>query len=153
MRARWERGAGKLLSLVFQTGMICAQLCPPPHSQMPLACGFPKFPLAGQPAAGSALAPQLGSGEKQKKKKGGTGRCWRHQRARANTSWSQVWVGNEELTGQRAGFLLPVSVKRRVFFPPNRWALESCNKVYHSVWHRPLPSQRSVLTDCNQDIH
>lgn len=131
---------------------LCSAL---PSSSFPNASclWLPKVSLGWTAGCWLCPGPSAGIWGKAKKKRGGTGRCWRHQRARANTSWSQVWVGNEELTGQRAGFLLPVSVKRRVFFPPNRWALESCNKVYHSVWHRPLPSQRSVLTDCNQDIH
>lgn len=94
MKARWEKLAGKLLSLIFNTGVIRARFCPPSTSQM-LHVHVSQFTPAalGCTVAGSALGPTAGMWKNQKKRKQGqleTSEGW------ANTSCSQVWLGNKK---------------------------------------------------------
>lgn len=155
MRASWEGGAGKAFSLVFKTGVICAQLCPPPHPQMFLVCGFLTSPEAalGWLVAGSALAPQLGFGRTKDKKQGQlleTSENW------ASTSWSQVWVGKEKLDGGRGqDSCFPCQSTKCSFHPTDgpRNHVIKYNIQYGTDRSSPgssLPRDQ-MLTECNQD--
>lgn len=114
MRARWETEAGKLLSLVFESGVICSQLCPPSKSQMLLVCGLSKS-CDARALSGSALVPQLRSGEGWKTRRGAAAGDIRepgqHQLV------ARLGREPEADRGQRAGFLLRMSVNRRMLFP------------------------------------